>query len=119
LQDERGCFMSSTIQLEFISKKAQIDSTEKKEPKSQLQITSIPIAERTDPKQNRYILVIQPQGVRAAAGQYTAAEAFEIARLTKKWDWTLDANNRPQCLLALEALLTSIVKRSDEGGGKC
>jgi hypothetical protein len=108
--------MNTTIQLDFISKKAKTDSTEKKEPKSQLQITSVPVAERIDPKENRYILVIRPQGIRAAAGQYTAAEAHEIARLTKKWDWTLDASNRPQCLPALEALLTSIVKRSTSQG---
>jgi hypothetical protein len=107
--------MSSTIQLDFISKKAETDSTEKKEPKSQLQILSVPVAERIDPKQNRYILLVQPHGVRAAAGQYTATEAHEIAKLTKNWDWSLDGNNRPQCLSALEVLLTSVIKKSNQG----
>lgn len=93
---------------------------EKKAPKSSLQITSVPVAERIDPKENRYILLLQPQGIRAAAGQFTANEAHQIAKAVKNWDWTLDADNRPRCLPALEALLNTIVKRStSQGGAKC
>lgn len=94
-----------------------ISTREKKEAKCKLQIVLVPVAERVDPKQSRYALVILPQNVRAAAGQYTAAEAHEIARLTRGWDWSLDANNQPQCLPALEALLNTIVKRSTSQGG--
>jgi hypothetical protein len=90
------------------------------EPKSQyLQIASAPLAERIDPKENRYILLILPERVRATAGQYSANEAFEIARLTKGWNWSLDENGRLRCLARLEELLDAICKRSFEGGEAC
>ncbi len=84
-----------------------------------LQIQSVPISQRVDPERNSYILVIQPVGVRAAGGQYTADEAHEIADATHGWDWRLDENRRPKCFPRLEALLNVICKRSakaDEGG---
>jgi hypothetical protein len=82
-----------------------------------LQIASVRAEERINPKENRYVLMIQPQGVRVCGGQYTADEVYEIARLTKKWDWTLNENNRPHCLPRLEALLDAIIKRSSQQGG--
>jgi hypothetical protein len=96
-----------------------LSTQEKKEVKSFLQIASVPVGERLNPKENRYILVVQPHGVRAAAGQYTAEEAYEIARLTKNWDWSLDANNRPEVLSALEILLDQLCRPSSPWkGGK-
>lgn len=83
-----------------------------------LQIQSVPVSQRIDPEQNSYILVIQPAGVRAAGGQYTADEAHEIAKATRGWDWSLDKNDRPKCLPALERLLDQICKRSAKGGEK-
>lgn len=77
-----------------------------------LEIQSVPIAERVDPKRNSYILVIQPVGVRAAGGQYTADEANEIAGRTKGWDFSLDKDGRPRCLPRLVALLEQICERS-------
>jgi hypothetical protein len=83
-----------------------------------LQIAAIPIAERINPKENRYILLILPQRVRATAGQYDADEAFEIARLTRGWDWELDEHSRPKCLGRLEQLLDQICKKSATKGGE-
>jgi hypothetical protein len=77
-----------------------------------LQIVSVPVEQRVNPKQNSYILLIQPHGVRAAGGQYTADEAHEIAKSTRGWDWSLDENQRPKCLPQLERLLDQICKRS-------
>lgn len=77
-----------------------------------LQIASVPIDERIDPKEVRYILIVLPHGIRACGGQFTGDEAYEIARLVKGWDWTLDPNGRPYCLGQLEALLDRICKRS-------
>jgi hypothetical protein len=89
------------------------------EPKSPyLQIASVPIAERIDPKQNRYVLLILPQRVRAAGAQLTADEAHEVALTTKGWDWSLDKNGRLRCLARLEALLDSICQRSFKEGGE-
>ena len=77
-----------------------------------LQIESVPVAQRIDPKENRYILVIQPQGIRASGGQFTSGEAHEIAKAVKGWDWTLDPDGRLYCLPQLEALLNQICQRS-------
>jgi len=81
-----------------------------------LQIASVPAEERINPKENRYVLLIQPQGIRACGGQFTADEAHQIAKATKGWDWALDGNNRPYCLPALESLLDSIIERVNQGG---
>jgi len=83
-----------------------------------LQIASVPTNERINSKENRYVLMIQPQGVRVGGGQYTADEVYEIGRLTKGWDWRLDENNRPHYLERLEALLNAIIKRSSQQGGE-
>lgn len=80
-----------------------------------LQIASAPLAERVNQEQNRYILLIQPQGIRACGGQYTADEVHAIAKLTKGWDWELDENSRPHCLGRLEALLDAIINRVNRG----
>lgn len=80
-----------------------------------LQIASAPLAERVNQKENRYILLIQPQGIRACGGQYTADEIHEIAQLTKGWDWELDKNSRPHCLPRLETLLDAIINRVNRG----
>lgn len=77
-----------------------------------LQIQSIPITERINPREPRYILVILPQRVRAFGGQFIVEEAHAIAKATRHWDWSLDENKRPRCLPALEALLDNICKRS-------
>jgi hypothetical protein len=82
-----------------------------------LQIQSVPITERIDPEKTSYILVILPQQVRAAGGQFTAEEAHAIAKITRGWDWSLDEKERLRCLPALEALLGNICKRSFEKGG--
>jgi hypothetical protein len=81
-----------------------------------LQIKSVPVDERVDPKEIRYALGIYPHAVRACGGQFTGDEAHQIAKATKGWDWQLDENNHPYCLSQLEALLDSIIKRS--AGGK-
>ena len=83
---------------------------EKKEVKSFLQIISVPVGERLNPKENRYILVIQPHGIRATGGQYTAQEAHQIAKFTKSWDWSLNQTGKPGCLPALEVLLDQLCK---------
>ena len=89
------------------------------EPKSPyLQIASVPIAERINPKENRYILLILPQRIRATPGQYTGDEAHQIAKATKGWDWSLDKNGRLRCLTRLEAVLDVICQRSFKEGGK-
>lgn len=80
-----------------------------------LQIASAPLAERVNQKENRYILLIQPQGIRACGGQYTADEVYVIAQSTKGWDWSLNENNRPYCLPRLEALLDAIINRVNRG----
>lgn len=80
-----------------------------------LQIQSVPITQRVDPERHSYVLVVQPIGVRACGGQYSASEAHEIAKLTKGWDWTLDPDDKPRCLPRLEALLDRICKRSSLG----
>ncbi len=89
----------------------------KADASSYLQIQSVPITERIDPRETRYILVILPQNFRASGGQFTAEEAHEIAKATKGWDWQLDENNRLYCLQRLEALIDSIIKRSSHLGG--
>lgn len=76
-----------------------------------LQIVSVPIEQRVHPKRNSYILVVQPFGVRAAAGQYSAEEASEIARVTKGWDFSLDEDGKPKCLPRLVALLERICNK--------
>lgn len=81
-----------------------------------LQIASVAAEERINQRENRYILLIQPQGIRACGGQFTADEAHQITKAIKAWDWTLDGNNRPYCLPALESLLDSITQRSSQGG---
>jgi hypothetical protein len=81
-----------------------------------LQIASVRAEERINQRENRYILLIQPQGIRACGGQFTADEAHQITKAIKAWDWTLDGNNRPYCLPALESLLDSITQRSSQGG---
>lgn len=63
--------------------------------------------------------MILPHGIRAAGGQYRAEEAHAIANAVKGWDWSLDENQRPFCLPALEALLDSISKQSPLKGGDC
>lgn len=88
-----------------------------------LQIQGVPITQRVDPERISYVLVVQPVGVRACGGQFTADEAYEIAKLTKGWDWRLDPDDKPRCLGRLEALLERICKRSSLGneagrGGK-
>jgi hypothetical protein len=83
-----------------------------------LQIQSVPVGERVDPRQPTYKLVILPYSTRAAGGQFTADEAHEIAKATKEWDWRLDGDQRPKCQPRLEALLDSIIKRSAEQGGE-
>jgi hypothetical protein len=86
----------------------------KEEESPYLQITSVPVNARINPNEVRYILVILPHGIRAAAGQYTAEEAHAIAQKTKGWSWNLDADGRLQCLSQLEALLDTICKHSFE-----
>jgi hypothetical protein len=81
-----------------------------------LQITSVPISERIIPSENRYILLIQPHGVRATGGQFKADEAYEIAKATRGWDWSLDRNGRPRCLSRLEELLDRICKDAFKEG---
>jgi hypothetical protein len=80
-----------------------------------LQIKSVPVDERVDPKEIRYALWIYPYLVRACGGQFTGHEAHQIAKATKGWDWQLDENNRLYCLPQLEALIDSIIKRSAGG----
>lgn len=80
-----------------------------------LQIAPVPPQERISPQENRYILLIQPQGIRACGGQFTADEAHQIANTTKGWDWGLDRERRPLCQPALERLLDSIIKQSSQG----
>lgn len=87
-------------------------SQQKSETAPYLQITSIPVNERINPKENRYILVIQPHGIRAAGGQFSCTEAYAIGQAVKGWDWNLDEAGRLRCLPALEALLDSICKNS-------
>lgn len=97
-------------------KKPRSESLSISDSPSYLQIQSVPIAERVDPERNSYILVLQPVGIRAAAGQYSPAEMDEIAKATRGWDWSLDKDGKPQCLQRLEALLNQICKRSAKGG---
>ena len=81
-----------------------------------LQIKSVPVKERVNPKEIRYELWVYPHIVRVCGGQFTGQEAHQIAKATKGWDWALDENNRPYYLPQLEALIDSIIKRS--AGGK-
>ena len=81
-----------------------------------LQIESTPLKERIDPSRHTYILIILPQGVRAAGGEYSAEEAYEIAQATKGWDWSLNSEGRPVCLGRLEALLDNIIRRLAKQG---
>jgi hypothetical protein len=83
-----------------------------------LQIASVPVAERVVLTEHRYVLLIQPLGIRACGGQYSAEEAHQIAKATKGWDWSLDKNGRLRCLTRLEGLLDSICKRSSQKGGE-
>jgi hypothetical protein len=83
-----------------------------------LQISSVPLRERIVLTEHRYQLMIQPLGIRATSGQYTADEAYEIAKATKGWDWELDEHNRPRCLPRLEQLLDRICKKSAVKGGE-
>jgi|GEM_PF-3387667 hypothetical protein len=82
---------------------------------SYLQIKSVPVSERIDPKEIRYELRIYPDAVRACGGQYSADEAHKICQAVKGWHWGLDENNRPYCLPRLEALIDNIIKRSARG----
>jgi hypothetical protein len=77
-----------------------------------LQITSVPLVERVVATGHRYQLLIQPHGVRACGGQFTAEEAHQIALATRGWDWRLDEHSRPKCLGRLEQLLDRICKKS-------
>lgn len=88
------------------------------EQKPFLQIESVPRQERVNPKEHRYCLIIQPIGVRACGGQFTSDEAYRIGKATKRWDWSLDAFNRPRCLPDLEALIDDICKQSAANGGE-
>lgn len=81
-----------------------------------LQIESVPEGERVDPKQNSYVLVVQPHNIRACGGQYTADEAYQIAKATRNWDFSLDENQRPRCLPQLVRLLDGIIKRTHQQG---
>ncbi len=81
-----------------------------------LQIKSVPIAERIDPRENRYILLIQPHGLRAAGVQLTSDEAYQVGQQTKRWDWSFNADGRLRCESRLEALLDRICKHSFQGG---
>jgi hypothetical protein len=83
-----------------------------------LQIQSIPVAERIDPKENRYILIILPYNVRLVGGQYSSSEAYQIAKAVRGWDWSLDPEGRPYCLPQLERLLDHICKCSGLKGGE-
>ncbi len=85
---------------------------QKPETAPYLQIESVPVAQRIDPKENRYILVIQPQGIWASGGQFTSGEAHEITKAVKGWDWISDPDGRLYCLPQLEALLDRICQRS-------
>jgi len=82
-----------------------------------LQIASVPLQERVNPREHRYCLVIQPLGIRACGGQVTADESYKLAKATKHWDWSLDKNNRPRCLAKLEALIEQICKQVPVIGG--
>ncbi|HEY9615102.1 hypothetical protein [Allocoleopsis sp.] len=82
------------------------------DPPPYLQIQSVPIDQRVDPERNSYILLIQPIGIRAAAGQYSTAETDEVTQATRGWDWRLDENQRPKCLGRLVELLERICKKS-------
>lgn len=90
----------------------------KEEVSAYLQIASLPIKERIDPKELRYVLLILPHGIRACGGQFSAEEAHAIAQKTKGWSWNLDADGRLQYLAQLEALLDRICKRSARKGGE-
>lgn len=76
-----------------------------------LQIVSVPIDQRVDPERNSYILVIQPVDVRAAGGQWSAEEAYQILKVTRRWDFSLDEDGKPKCLEEFEALLDSICNK--------
>lgn len=80
-----------------------------------LQIKSVPVEERVNPKEIRYALWIYPHAVRACGGQYSADEVHRICQAVKSWDWELDENNHPYCLPQLEELINSIIKRSVGG----
>jgi hypothetical protein len=73
---------------------------------------------RINPKEDRYILLILPAGIRACGGQFTAEEAHQIAKATKGWDWRLDERDRPRCLRRLEQLLDQVCKKSAVKGGE-
>jgi len=79
-----------------------------------LQIRSVPVDERINPKEIRYALWIYPQGIRACGGQFTAEEAHEISKSTRGWDWS-------KSQASLEQLLDGICKRSSvkKAGGGC
>jgi hypothetical protein len=84
------------------------------EQKPFLQIESVPLQDRVNPKENRYALWIYPQGIRACGGQFTAEEAHEISKSTRGWDCS---NSQ----VALERLADGICKRSSvkkAGGGQ-
>ncbi|HEY9607654.1 MAG TPA: hypothetical protein V6C85_39075 [Allocoleopsis sp.] len=82
-----------------------------------IEIASISLEEQIDPSEPRYCLIIQPQGLRACGGQFTAKEVGEIEKAgIKSWDWSLSPAGRPNCLPKLEALLERICDRSEEGG---
>lgn len=81
-----------------------------------LQIKSVSVEERVNPKEICYALWIYPHAVRACGGQYSADEAHKICQAVKGWDWVLDEkNNHPYCLPQLEELINSITKQSVGG----
>ena len=92
-------------------------SPQQQEQKFFLQIKSVPVKERVNLKENRYILVIQPIGIRACSGQFTADEVYNLSQAIKGWDWSLDAANRPYCLPELESLIDEICLQSSVDGG--
>lgn len=95
-------------------KKPRSESLSTSNPPPYLQIVSVPIDQRVDPERNSYILLIQPVGIRAAGGQWSAEEAHEIARVTRGWDFSPGEDGDPQCLGKLEALLDRICKKGGE-----
>ena len=97
------------------AKKLDLWDQAEKEKLPYLQIKSVRVDERVDPKEIRYALWIYPHLVRACGGQFTGHEAHQIAKATKGWDWELNEDDRPYCLPRLEALIDSIIKRSVGG----
>ncbi|NER98618.1 MAG: hypothetical protein F6J86_33145 [Symploca sp. SIO1B1] len=74
-----------------------------------LQIASASTDERQDNEDSRYILVLQPSGIRAAYGRYTSGEAWEIARKAGRWKWVINSDGIPNHRSNLEKLIDEVL----------